>query len=122
MSIDEQIQALVASIREMREQMRIKDDDWREQMRIRDESWREEMRIKDEAWRASMEELREHVRVNHDSLHANLGELFESMQRHDSQIAQLITAARQDAEAIRALARIAEAHERRITGLEGEEQ
>jgi hypothetical protein len=55
------------------------------------------------------------VRVNYDSLHANLGGLFEGMQRHDGQIAQLVTAAE-------ALARIAEAHERRVRGLEGEEQ
>jgi len=86
--------------------------------------------------RASIAELRELMRVNHDSLHANLGELFESIQLHDrqiaeisaqiatnsGQIAQLITAARQDGEAIRALARMVESHERRIRGLEGEQQ
>jgi len=122
MNTDEQIQALVASMHAMREQIRNKDESWREEMRVKDEAWRAE-------WQASMQELREHMRVNHDSLHANLGELFESMQQHDaqiaansSQIAQLIMAARQDAEAIRALARIAEPHERRITGLEGGEQ
>jgi hypothetical protein len=39
---------------------------------------------------------------------------------HDERIEKLITAAQQDGENIRALARIAEAHEHRLTDLEGE--
>ena len=119
---------LRASIAELRDAMRVSNG---------------ELRASIAELRASIAELRDTMRVNHDSLHANLGELFEAMQRHDSQIAeiraqtasnssqiatnssqiaQLITASRQDAEAIRALARIAESHERRISGLEGEGQ
>ena len=138
MNIDERIQALLASM----EAQRANIDELRESMR---------------ASNGRIDELRELMRVNHDSLHANLGELFESMQRHDSQIAaindqiaanssqiaanssqiaansrqiatnsshiaQLIAAAGEDAENIRALARIAESHERRIGGLEDERQ
>ena len=51
------------------------------------------------------------LRLNIESLHASVHELFEAVQRHDAQIAQLITAAKQDGENIRALARIAEIHE-----------
>jgi prefoldin subunit 5 len=39
--------------------------------------------------------------------------------KHDTQIEQLIQAVGQDAENIRALARIAEAHQRRLDDLEG---
>ena len=39
---------------------------------------------------------------------------------HDKRIEMLITTAQQDGENIRALARIAEIHERRLTHLEGE--
>jgi archaellum component FlaC len=39
---------------------------------------------------------------------------------HDKRIDKLITAAHQDGENIRALARIAEIHERRLTDLEGQ--
>ena len=87
------------------------------------------MRVNNDELRASIAELRDVVRANHDSLHANLAELFESIQRHDDQIAansrqisELLTVTKQDAEAIRALVRIAEIHERRISGLEGEQQ
>ncbi len=59
------------------------------------------------------------LRVNIESLHASVHELYGLAQRHDSAIAALIEAARQDGENIRALARIAEAHERRLTELEG---
>jgi len=55
------------------------------------------------------------LQVNIESLHGNIHELWESVQRHDEQIAQLIIASRQDGEHIRALARIAEIHERRLT-------
>ena len=56
----------------------------------------------------------ENQRVNIESLHANVSELHG--------IAQAVLAAsRQDGENIRALARIAEIHERRLTDLEGGE-
>ncbi len=59
------------------------------------------------------------LRLNSESLHTSVHELFEAVQRHDTQLAQLITAARQDGENIRALVRIAEIHERRLSHLEG---
>jgi len=47
-------------------------------------------------------------------------ELIAAMQQaNDQQIGQLIAASKQDAENIRALARIAEIHERRLSDLEG---
>jgi len=42
----------------------------------------------------------------------------EALERHDEQIRNLIAAVAADGENIRALARIAEAHQRRITHLE----
>ena len=89
MTIDERIQALVASM---------------------------------EALRAGTQELREVMRVNHDSLHANLAELFEAMQRHDSEIAANSRHIAEVTKAIGALVQIVQSHERRIRGLEGEEQ
>ena len=68
-----------------------------------------------------IDERLEALRVNIESLHASVHELYEASQRHDSQIAQLISAARQDGENIRALVRIAEIHERRPSHLEGGE-
>lgn len=59
------------------------------------------------------------LRLNIESLHASVHDLYETVQRHDAQLAQLITAAKQDGENIRALARIAEIHERRRMHLEG---
>jgi hypothetical protein len=60
------------------------------------------------------------LRLTIESLHGSIHELFETVQRHDAQIAQLITASSQDGENIRGLARIAEIHERRLSQLEGE--
>lgn len=48
--------------------------------------------------------------------HEALAQIVEIM---SGQIANLVEAARQDGENIRALARIAEIHERRLTDLEG---
>jgi hypothetical protein len=59
------------------------------------------------------------LRLNIESLHASVHELYETVQRHDAQLAQLITAAKQDGENIRGLARIAEIPERRLSQLEG---
>jgi septal ring factor EnvC (AmiA/AmiB activator) len=60
-------------------------------------------------------------RVNIESLHANIHELVERSQWQDGRIAALIAAAQADGENIRALARIAESHERRLEDLEGGE-
>lgn len=61
----------------------------------------------------------EALRVNIQSLHANIHDLFETVhalnersKRHSAQLEQ-------DAENVRALVRIAEIHERRLTALEG---
>jgi hypothetical protein len=53
-------------------------------------------------------------RVNIESLHASVSELYGTVQTMSRAIAQ-------DAENIRALARIAELHERRLTDLKGGE-
>ena len=58
-------------------------------------------------------------RVNIESLHSNVHELWEASQRHDRVIDKILVAVEQDGEHIRALARIAESHEHRITDLEG---
>jgi hypothetical protein len=52
----------------------------------------------------------EALRVNIESLHSNVAQLYEVAGRHDGQIAKLTELLAQDAENIRALARIAEAH------------
>jgi hypothetical protein len=45
--------------------------------------------------------------------------LTQQAAKHDAQIGQLIAVTNQDAENIRALARVAEIHERRLEKLEG---
>jgi hypothetical protein len=60
----------------------------------------------------------EALTINIESLHSSVSELYSSVQRHDAQIEALITESKQDGENIRALARIAEIHERRLTDLE----
>jgi len=52
------------------------------------------------------------LHVNIESLHASVGEMYDS-------IRELRATAERDGENIRALARIAEIHERRLTALEG---
>jgi hypothetical protein len=62
------------------------------------------------------------IRLHIESLHANIAESYEVVNKAQSenarQIGQLTTLLAQDAENIRALARIAEAHERRLDNLE----
>jgi hypothetical protein len=67
-------------------------------------------------------ENQEVFRVNIESLHASLGELHELAQANERAIAAHNEQLRLDAEHIRALVRIAEIHDRRISGLEGDEQ
>lgn len=55
-----------------------------------------------------------------ESLHASAHELHEAVAKHSDQIAQLTRVVEIDAENIRRLASIAEAHERRLGNLEGE--
>ena len=70
----------------------------------------------------------ENLHVNIESLHASVSELYATVlkhenriQKHDDRIQALLAAAERDGENIRALARIAEIHERRISDLEGPE-
>ena len=63
----------------------------------------------------------ENQRVNIESLHSSVSELHASAQEQGRSIDKLIAESRQDGENIRALARIAEVHERRLTDLEGGE-
>ncbi len=69
----------------------------------------------------SLAQRQEVQHVNIESLHASASELHAASQRHEAAIAQLIEAATRDGANIAALARIAEAHERRLTDLEGDE-
>jgi hypothetical protein len=62
----------------------------------------------------------ETLRINIESLHSNVHELWEASQRHDAAITRLLALAEQDGVNIRGLARIAEIHERRLTALEGD--
>jgi hypothetical protein len=59
------------------------------------------------------------LHVNIESLHASVSELYAAVQRHDDRLEKLIVASQKDGENIRALARVAEIHERRLTALEG---
>ncbi|MDQ2775893.1 MAG: hypothetical protein M3Y57_13405 [Acidobacteriota bacterium] len=55
-----------------------------------------------------------------ESLHASTQELHATAQEHTRQLQEQTKQLQLDAENIRSLARIAEAHEHRISGLEGE--
>lgn len=48
-----------------------------------------------------------------------IGELTDKVDKVTDAVAKLVSVTNEDATAIRTLARIAEAHEQRITGLEG---
>ncbi len=63
----------------------------------------------------------ENLHVNMESLHASVSGLYASVSKHDDQIRQLRATAERDGENIRALARIAEFRERRLTDLEGDQ-
>jgi hypothetical protein len=54
------------------------------------------------------------IRLNLESLHASTHELYEAVQRHDAQLAQLITIARTALESIQSLERVATAHQERL--------
>jgi ABC-type transporter Mla subunit MlaD len=59
--------------------------------------------------------------VHLESLHSSTAELHSMAQRHEELIKLLARDTTADAENIRALARIAEIHERRLSNLEGPE-
>ena len=56
-----------------------------------------------------------------EALAVPLCELHATAQSHERQLEELTTQSRQDAENIRALVRIAEIHERRLTQLEDDD-
>lgn len=71
---------------------------------------------------SSIKELRattEAQGVNIESLHSSTSELHAASQLHDAHIKDLLVASQRDGEHIRALVRIAEMHERRLSDLEG---
>lgn len=57
-----------------------------------------------------------------EALTMNLGLAMKEIEAQTKNVGTLQTVARQDGENIRALARIAEIHERRLTAREGDEQ
>ena len=63
----------------------------------------------------------EALTVKLKSLHSSAVELHVASQRHDAIIEKVLAGSRQDGERIRALLRIAEFGERRLSGLEGPE-
>ena len=67
----------------------------------------------------TIDERLEALVARHEALAMNLELLSHEQENQGKRIEMLITAAKQDGENIRALARIAEIHEHRLTGLEG---
>ena len=63
----------------------------------------------------------EALTVHTASLHSSASELHATAQSHERQLEELTTQSRHDAENIRALVRIAEIHERRLTQLEDDD-
>lgn len=70
----------------------------------------------------TIDERLEFLLQSTESLHASTQQLHATAATHTAQIAELVKAAKQDGENIAALARIAAAHEQRLTDLEGGEQ
>ena len=67
----------------------------------------------------TIDERLERLAERHEALTQSLEVLHHEVQAQGMNIAQLLESSRQDGENIRALARIAEIHERRLTHLEG---
>jgi formate dehydrogenase maturation protein FdhE len=70
-----------------------------------------------------MDDFRERMEFllkSQESLHANLERLYERSAKTDERIDKLAEQSRVDGEHIRALVRIAEIHERRLSDLEGD--
>ena len=69
----------------------------------------------------TIDERIEALTVSVVSLHSSASELHATAISHERQLEELTTQSRQDAENIRALVRIAEIHERRLTQLEDDD-
>lgn len=61
----------------------------------------------------------ESLHASTHELHATVARMSQTVDKNTTQIAELIKAAQQDGENIAALARIAQAHEQRLSNLEG---
>jgi archaellum component FlaC len=70
----------------------------------------------------TIDERIERLTERHEALAQSVELLTHSLQRHDDQIGKIISAIGQDSENIRALSRIAEAHQKRIEHLEDQAQ
>lgn len=69
----------------------------------------------------TIDERIEALTVNIESLHSSVSELHAIAQSHEGELRELTAQSRQDGENIRALVRIAEIHERRLTQLDGDD-
>ncbi len=69
----------------------------------------------------NIDERIEALHVNIESLHSSVSELYATVMQHTKQIEEHTKQLEQDAEHIRALVRIAEIHEQRLSRLEGED-
>ena len=66
-----------------------------------------------------MQQMHRDIMGEITALHVNIESLHDSVSQLHASMIEVRAAAQQDGENIRALARIAEAHERRLTDLEG---
>ncbi len=92
----------------------------------RDEEWSRRQQQRDEEWSRRQQQLGEEWSQQIQRVNKILEEMAarqryhdEAHERHDAAIKTLIEAVRADGENIRALARIAEAHQRRLDDLDG---
>jgi archaellum component FlaC len=69
----------------------------------------------------TFEERIERLTERHEALAQSVELMLVESREHTKQIERLIVAVREDSENVRALVRIAEMHERRLTDLEGGE-
>lgn len=66
----------------------------------------------------NIDERLEALTMNLELAHRDIQDLLAASKLHDSQIHDILKASQQDGENIRGLARIAEIHEQRLSGLE----
>ena len=69
----------------------------------------------------TFDERIERLTERHEALAQSVELMLAESKEHTKQIERLIVAVREDSENVRALVRIAEMHERRLTDLEGGE-
>jgi hypothetical protein len=69
----------------------------------------------------NIDERLEALTMNLELAHRDIQDLLTASKQHDAQIENILKASRQDGENIRGLARIAEIHEQRLSGLEDQQ-